>query len=85
MVTRKILIVEDEPAVALSFQHILKRSLEYNYVVTVVESAEAANDSIKKEGAYDVILLDYYLPGISGGEFLKNLRSRDHQTVVIVI
>lgn len=85
MVTRKILIVEDEPAVALSFQHILKRSLEYNYVVTVVESAEEANDSIKKAGAYDVILLDYYLPGITGGEFLKNLRSRDHQTVVLVI
>lgn len=85
MISRTILIVEDEPAVALSFQHILKRSLEYNYQIKVVSSAEEALESVKKAGAFDVILLDFYLPGISGGEFLRALRTRDQDTVVIVI
>jgi CheY-like chemotaxis protein len=85
MVTRSILIVEDEPAVALTFQHILKRSLEYNYKVQVVSSAEEALEALKQPGNYDVILLDYYLPGLTGGDLLKTLRTHDQQTVVIVV
>jgi CheY-like chemotaxis protein len=85
MLTRNILIVEDEPAVAQTFQHILKRSLEYNYQIKVVSSAEDALESVKKVGAFDVILLDFYLPGITGGDFLRALRTRDQDTVVIVL
>jgi response regulator of citrate/malate metabolism len=85
MVTRNILIVEDEPAVAQSFHHVLRRSLEYNYQVKIVDSAEGALESLKKVGAFDVILLDFYLPGISGDDFLRALRTRDQDTVVIVI
>jgi response regulator of citrate/malate metabolism len=85
MVTRNILIVEDEPAVAQSFNHVLKRSLEYNYQVKIVDSAEDALEALKKAGAFDVILLDYYLPGITGGDFLRALRTRDQETVVVVV
>lgn len=85
MVTRSILIVEDEPSVAVTFQHLLKRSLEYNYRVEVATSAEEALEAIKKRGAFDIILLDYYLPGLTGGELLKALRTRDQETVVIVV
>jgi CheY-like chemotaxis protein len=85
MITRTVLIVEDETSFALSFQHILKRSLEYNYQITSVTSAEDALQAIRKEGRFDVILLDYFLPGINGAEFLKTLRSNDQETVVVVI
>lgn len=85
MITRNVLIIEDEPAVALTFQHILKRSLEYNYVVKVFDNAEEGLEAASKPGTFDVILLDYYLPGISGGDFLRTLRAHDNQTVVIVI
>lgn len=85
MITRTVLIVEDESAFALSFQHILKRSLEYNYQITSVTSAEDALQAIRKAGRFDVILLDYFLPGINGAEFLKTLRSSDQETVVVVI
>jgi CheY-like chemotaxis protein len=85
MVSRNVLIVEDEGAVAASYQHVLKRSLEYNYRIKSVTSAEDALESVKKAGTFDVILLDFYLPGITGGEFLRALRTRDQDTVVIVI
>jgi CheY-like chemotaxis protein len=85
MVSRSVLIVEDDEAVATSYIHILKRSLEYNYKIKRVTSAEDALESVKKAGIFDVILLDFYLPGITGGEFLRALRTRDQDTVVIVI
>ena len=85
MVSRNILVVEDDEAVAASYQHILKRSLEYDYRIKSVTSAEDALESVKKAGTFDVILLDFYLPGITGGEFLRALRTRDQDTVVIVI
>jgi CheY-like chemotaxis protein len=85
MITRSVLIVEDENSFALSFQHILKRSLEYNYQITSVTSAEDALQAIRKAPRFDVILLDYFLPGINGAEFLKTLRSNDQETVVVVI
>jgi CheY-like chemotaxis protein len=85
MVSRSVLIVEDDEAVATSYLHILKRSLEYNYKIKRVTSAEDALESVKKAGTFDVILLDFYLPGITGGEFLRALRTRDQDTVVIVI
>jgi CheY-like chemotaxis protein len=85
MVSRSILIVEDDQAVAATYSHILKRSLEYNYKIKSVTSAEDALESVKKAGTFDVVLLDFYLPGITGGEFLRALRTRDQETVVIVI
>lgn len=85
MVTRNILIVEDEPAIAQSFHHILKRSLEYTYLVTVVTSAEEALESLKKPGSFDIVLLDFFLPGITGGDLLRTLRTQDSDTVVIII
>jgi CheY-like chemotaxis protein len=85
MVTRKVLIVEDDEAVSALYHHILRRSLEYNYDVVVVGSAEEALDSVKTPGTFDVILLDFFLPGITGGEFLRTVRTKDQETVVIVI
>ena len=85
MITRKILIVEDEPSVAVTFEHILKKSLEYNYQVESVTSGEKALEAAKKFGPYDVVLLDYFLPGMNGADFLKAFRTIDRQTVVIVI
>ena len=35
--------------------------------------------------AFDVIPRDLYLPGITGAEFLRAIRTRDQETVVIVI
>ena len=85
MITRKILIVEDEPSVAIAFQHVLGKSLEYNYLVEIMTSGEEALEAAKKSGPYDVILLDYFLPGMNGADFLKAFRTVDQQTVIIVI
>ncbi|MEX0736041.1 MAG: response regulator, partial [Bacteroidota bacterium] len=85
MTTATVLIVEDEPTIALSFQHILKGSLDYNYQITSVTSAEDALKAWEQAGSFDVVLLDIFLPGESGLEFLRAIRSVDEDSVVVCI
>lgn len=85
MTTATVLIVEDEPTIALSFQHILKGSLDYNYQITNVSSAEEALKAWEQADSFDVVLLDIFLPGESGLEFLRAIRSVDEDSVVICI
>lgn len=85
MTTTTLLIVEDEPTIALSFQHILKGSVDYNYQITSVTTAEEAVKTWEKAGSFDVVLLDIFLPGESGMEFLKTIRSIDSNAVVVCI
>ena len=85
MTTTTLLIVEDEPTIALSFQHILKGSVDYNYQITSVTTAEAALKTWETMGSFDVVLLDIFLPGESGLEFLKTIRSIDSNAVVVCI
>lgn len=85
MVTRSVLIIEDEASISQSFRFALKKSLEYNYRVTTVTSAEDAFQTIEVSGPFDIILLDFYLPGMNGAEFLKTLRLKDNNSVVVCI
>lgn len=85
MTNTTLLIVEDEPTIALSFQHILKGSVDYNYQITSVTTAEEALKTWEKAGSFDVVLLDIFLPGESGMEFLKTIRSIDSNAVVVCI
>ncbi|MBI3786725.1 MAG: response regulator [Ignavibacteriales bacterium] len=85
MTTRSVLIIEDEPSISQTFQYVLRKSVEYNYQITTVTSAEEAVKTLDLSGPFNIILLDYYLPGMNGAEFLKTLRSRDTNSVVVVI
>lgn len=85
MITRSVLIIEDEPSISQSFQYALKKSVEYNYRINTVTSAEDAIQAIEGSGPFDIILLDFYLPGMNGAEFLKTLRLRDNNSVVVCI
>lgn len=68
---RKVLIVDDAPAVAETLKLIVSRQ---GHEVRVAQSAEDAFDSIASWQP-DLALLDVMLPGISGIEFAKILRS----------
>lgn len=85
MTTRSVLIIEDEPSISQTFQYVLRKSVEYNYQINTVTSAEEAIKAIDLSGPFNIILLDYYLPGMNGAEFLKALRLRDNNCVVVCI
>lgn len=77
----KILVIEDEPDMLT----ILRDNLEVeNYRVEVATTGEEGLKAALREPP-DVILLDIMLPGISGYDVCRNLRSRALKTPIIMI
>ncbi|MFC1857199.1 response regulator [Thermodesulfobacteriota bacterium] len=52
--------------------------------LTALETAEEGLEALKEEN-YDVIIVDYKLPGMDGLEFLRLIQENDHQPVKILI
>ena len=78
---KEILIVEDEPGVAVAIQYLMQQQ---GYNVLVAERGEDALDLIYKYKP-DLILLDIMLPGISGWEVCEIIRlNPDYRNVKIV-
>lgn len=77
----QILIVEDEPLFAEGIEQILK--LE-GYQVSTVNSCEEALSKIKWK-AYDLILSDLMLPGLSGMDLLKKCREEQNEQAFVMM
>jgi len=77
----RILLVEDERKVASFIARALK---ENTYAVDVVETGEKAIE-VGAEVAYDAILLDVRLPGISGIEVCRELRQRGVEAPILML
>lgn len=79
----RVLVVDDEPGVALLFARILKKQ---NYDVVVENSAKAAVERLKEEGPpFDILLTDLSMPDKSGLELLDELRSVNENLIKIVV
>jgi len=76
-----ILLVEDEPDMAQIIQSWLQ-SQRYN--VDMVGSGEEALD-VLKEKQYDLIILDWMLPGISGIEVCRKFRSERGNAPIMML
>ncbi len=77
----KILVIEDEDALAKSIGSYLQ---DENYLCEFASTSKDALDKIHSYD-YDCILLDLMLPGVSGIEVLKEIRSLNKQQGVIII
>ena len=77
----KVLVIEDEP----DMRTILRDNLEGEGFAVVV--AATGEDGLNKalHDSFSVILLDIMLPGMSGYDVCRNLRSRSIRTPVIMI
>ena len=77
----RILIVEDEPAIALG----LRDDLELEgYEVEVVGDGETAVLKASNE-AFDLLLLDVMLPGKSGYDVCREVRARKPELPIIML
>lgn len=86
MTTIKLLLVEDDPDIREVL--VLALSLDPGIILTIYGSGEAALQSIASEGGtFDVALLDYRLPGMTGIELHQELRRlpRLSQLITVVI
>src|SRR3954467_13048642 len=76
-----ILIVDDEAGIRDSLSGILA---DEGYAVSSVESGEACLDLLNRT-AFDVLLLDIWLPGMDGLDTLAKIRERQNPPEVIMI
>jgi two-component system nitrogen regulation response regulator NtrX len=77
----RILIVDDEAGIRDSLAGVLT---DEGYSASSAESGEACLERLRK-GAFDVVLLDIWLPGIDGVETLERIRQLDNPPEVIMI
>ena len=77
----RILIVDDEPGIRQSLKGVFE---DEGFPTETVSSGEECLKKIEQD-AYDLVLLDIWLPGIDGIETLRRLREKSSQTHVIMI
>lgn len=77
----RILVVEDEPAIALGLQDDLTME---GYEVEVASDGDAAAQRAL-EGAFDLVILDVMLPRKDGFEICRALRRAGRRTPVILL
>ncbi|MBE7211060.1 MAG: response regulator transcription factor, partial [Gluconacetobacter diazotrophicus] len=77
----RVLLVEDSDTQALQIRRRLERE---GFAVARAASAEAALDALNA-ALPDIVVLDYHLPGMSGAELLRTLRSNNRTRVLPVL
>ena len=76
-----ILIVDDEPGVRSALGGVLR---DEGYEVDAVDSGEACLERLPRQ-AYDLVLLDIWLPGMDGLATLARMRERQIDVQVVII
>jgi two-component system nitrogen regulation response regulator NtrX len=76
-----ILIVDDEPGVRSALGGVLR---DEGYEVDAVDTGEACLERLSRQ-AYDVVVLDIWLPGMDGLGTLARMRERQVDSQVVII
>jgi two-component system nitrogen regulation response regulator NtrX len=79
MISKRVLVLDDEPNIGSSLRLILERE---GYSVTLARTIAEAKSAAERA---DLLLLDVRLPDGSGIEFLRHLREREYLAPAIMI
>ena len=77
----KILLAEDDINLGKLLSMLLKKQ---NIMVNWVQDGEAAYDAVYADG-YDVLVLDWMMPKLSGVDLCKRLREEEYQGKIIML
>ncbi|MCK6695013.1 MAG: response regulator transcription factor [Thermoanaerobaculia bacterium] len=81
MKQHKILLIEDEPKVAISIKNWLE---EQQFAVEIAPDGAVGRHLATSQG-YDLVLLDLNLPYVDGYEVCRSIRERHHQVPIIIL
>jgi DNA-binding NtrC family response regulator len=79
--TARILVVDDEAAIRLTMEILLRR---HGYTVTTAASGEEALTLIEQQ-PFDVLLLDLKMPGLSGLEVAERAQKLQPATPILIL
>ncbi len=78
----KLLLVEDEPDLAIAIQKALQ---SHHYVVDWVSDGTLAWESLQTGDLYQMAILDWMVPGLSGLELCQRLRQQENAIPVLML
>jgi CheY-like chemotaxis protein len=78
----RIVIIEDEPTIAMVMEQILA---DEGHAVAVAADGGAGLDLLRQGAAPDLVLLDLYMPCMTGGAVLKAMRADPGLAPVAVV
>ena len=78
--SKRILVVDDEPQIRRALRSTLAA---FGFVVADAESGEAAIEKVRAE-RFDLVLLDINMPGLSGLETCRAVRSRSDVSIIML-
>lgn len=81
MIKDKILVIDDEAGIRSSLKGILE---DEGFAVSTTDTGEAGLDILKNENI-DLVLLDIWLPQMSGLDVLADLKKEEEGTQVVMI
>lgn len=81
----RILLVEDNQDFGKLVEHYLSNYHEQNFHLTWRRSGEEGLNEVKANTDFDIILMDYYLPGMNGVEVTRGLIERGITIPVVFI
>ena len=79
----QLLVVDDSEMDRDIYQYALKRQLKVPYHITEVDDGKQGLAHMGE--ALDVVLIDYYLPDMTGLEFISQWRESDKKTPLVMI
>lgn len=77
----KILVVDDQPGIRLLLKDTLSLA---GHNVTTASNGKEALEAVKKSN-FNLILLDYQIPILNGGKFIKELERNNLKIPVIIM
>jgi len=80
--TKTVLVIDDDPTQRRLIQAVLERE---GFAVAHAEGGDAALGYLMRGEPADVLLLDMVMPGMSGQDVLKELRTRGFNQPVIIL
>src|SRR3989304_750130 len=81
----KVLLIEDNEEFAKLVSLYLQKDDEAKFTVTWKPDGEAGMEAIKDDGSFDVILMDYFLPGQTGFEVTRRLNEKGVQIPIVFL
>ena len=82
VMAKTVLVVDDDPTQRRLIQAVLERE---GFAVAQAESGQQALDRLAGGQAADVVVLDWVMPGLSGLETLKEMRTRGVRVPVLIL
>lgn len=80
----QLLVIDDSTRDVLLLERLLRQAADVTFHITHVTSAQEGLAELRTS-PYDLVLLDYYLPGMDGLAFLKESQQRELTAPVIML